>query len=212
MKTCVVVFGREPVSGQVKSRLSASVGYEKAARIYATILEYTLEIAGKSGARVVLSLADIPSGSWTRNADVTLEVQRGNDLGERMDDAFARRFGEGEERVVMIGSDCPWLNASHIAKASAKLGGADVVLGPASDGGYWLVAQRPPGLAMFHRIPWSSPETLKRTRRRIAALGGTCSELEELIDIDTAEDLELVLDHSRTPEELRRRLLDALGR
>jgi glycosyltransferase A (GT-A) superfamily protein (DUF2064 family) len=65
---------------------------------------------------------------------------------------------------------------------------------------------------MFHRIPWSSPETLERTRRRIAALGGTWSELEELVDIDTAEDLELVLDHSRTPEELRRRLLDALGR
>ncbi len=141
-----------------------------------------------------------------------MEVQRGDDLGERMDDAFAHRFAEGEERVVIIGSDCGWLSADHIAEASAALDGSDVVLGPATDGGYWLVAQRPPGLAMFERIPWSSPETLERTRKRISALGGTWSELEELVDIDTVEDLDLVLDHPRTPGTLRHRLLSALGR
>jgi glycosyltransferase A (GT-A) superfamily protein (DUF2064 family) len=129
-----------------------------------------------------------------------------------MDDAFARRFAEGERRVVVVGSDCPWFSATHVAKASAKLGGVDAVLGPASDGGYWLVAQRPPGLAMFARIPWSSPETLGKTRERIKALGGTWSELEELVDMETADDLELVLDDPRTEETLRRRLLTALGR
>ena len=65
---------------------------------------------------------------------------------------------------------------------------------------------------MFTRIPWSSPDTLERTRKRMSALGGTWFELEELVDIDTADDLELVLSDPRTPETLRRRLLSALGR
>jgi rSAM/selenodomain-associated transferase 1 len=176
------------------------------------MLEHTVEVARGSGARVVLSLAEVPSGAWVRDLDVPVEVQRGSDLGDRMDDAFARRFAEGEERVIVVGSDCPWFTATHVAKASAKLGGAEAVLGPSTDGGYWLVAQRPPGLAMFARIPWSSPDTLERTRERIKALGGTWFELDELVDIDTEEDLELVLADARTPEPLRRRVLSALER
>lgn len=212
MKACVVVFGREPIPGEVKSRLAAGIGANAAAQVYGAILEHTLEVGRDSGARVVLSLAELPSGSWSLDQDVVVEVQRGDDLGERMADAFTRRFAEGERRVVIVGSDCPWLRGTHIAKASAKLGGADVLLGPATDGGYWLVAQRPPGLAIFSDIPWSSPETLGDTRKRIRALGGTWLELEELVDIDTVDDLELVLSDPRTPETLRLRLLDALSR
>jgi rSAM/selenodomain-associated transferase 1 len=210
VKACVVVFGREPVPGQVKSRLASEVGPEAAARVYAATLDHTLEIARSSGARVVLSLAEVPTGRWIEEVDCALEIQRGHDLGERMDDAFARQFAEGEERVVVVGSDCPWIKPTHIAKAAAKLGGHDTVIGPANDGGYWLVAQKPPGLAMFARIPWSSPETLEKTRQRIAALGGTWTELEELIDIDTKADLDLVLEDPRTPGPLRKRLRSAL--
>ena len=210
MKACVVIFGREPVPGEVKSRLAEGIGAQAAAGIYAATLEHTLEVARTSGARVVLSLADVPSGAWVRDIEGAIEIQRGANLGDRMDDAFARRFAEGEQRVVLIGSDCPWMTSSHIIKASAKLGGADAVLGPSADGGYWLVAQRPPGLPLFARIPWSTSETLARTRTRIRALGGTWSELEELVDIDTADDLELVLGDPRTPETLRQRLRDAI--
>mgnify|MGYP001545534468 CR=1 FL=1 len=212
MKACVVVFGREPIPGEVKSRLAAGIGANAAAQVYGALLVPPLGVGRGSGARVVVSLAELPSGSWSLDQDVVVEVQRGDDLGERMADAFTRRFAEGERRVVIVGSDCPWLRGTHIAKASAKLGGADVLLGPATDGGYWLVAQRPPGLAIFSDIPWSSPETLGDTRKRIRALGGTWLELEELVDIDTVDDLELVLSDPRTPETLRLRLLDALSR
>ena len=75
-----------------------------------------------------------------------------------------------------------------------------------------IAVQRPPGLAVFARIPWSSDDTLDRTRRRIDALGGAWFELDELVDIDTAGDLELVLEDPRTPKSLRRRLMDAIGR
>lgn len=210
MKPCVVVFAREPVPGAVKARLAEGIGEEAAAEIYAATLEHTLEVARTSGARVVLSLADVPSGSWVCGIDTVVEVQRGENLGDRMDDAFARRFGEGERRVVIIGSDCPWSAATHIVRASAKLGGVDAVLGPTNDGGYWLLAQRPPGLPLFARIPWSSPETLEQTRSRIRGLGGTWSELEALVDIDTADDLEIVLSDPRTPEVLRQRFRDAM--
>jgi rSAM/selenodomain-associated transferase 1 len=210
VKACVVVFGREPVLGQVKSRLAEDIGPKAAAQVYAATLEHALEMARSSGARVVLSLADVPSGRWVRDVACALEIQRGGDLGERMDDAFGRRFAEGEDRVVVIGSDSAWIKPTHIGKAVVKLGGRDAVLGPANDGGYWLVAQKPPGLAMFTRIPWSSPDTMDKTRKRITALGGTWSELEELIDIDTADDLDIVLDDPRTPEPLRQRLRDAI--
>lgn len=210
VKACVVVFGREPVPGQVKSRLAEDIGPEAAAQIYSATLDHALDIARSSGARVVLSLADVPSGRWVRDLGCALEIQRGRDLGERMDDAFGRRFAEGEERVVVVGSDCAWIKPTHIGKAVVKLGGRDAVLGPANDGGYWLVAQKPPGLAMFARIPWASPDTMDTTRKRITALGGTWSELEELVDIDTAEDLEMILEDPRTPEALRRRLRDAI--
>ena len=212
MKACVVIFAREPVPGQVKSRLAADIGDRAAARVYEATLANTINEARSSGARVVLSLADVPSGSWAGTHELPIEIQRGGDIGDRMDDAFSRRFGEGETRVVVVGSDCPWLRAAHVARASAKLGGAEAVIGPAADGGYWLVAQRSPGLPLFARIPWSSPETLARTRTRIENLGASWYELEELVDIDTGADLELVLDDPRTPEPLRRRLLGILER
>ena len=141
MRACAVVFAREPVAGEVKTRLARAIGDEEAAGVYAAILEHTIEQVTTSGARVILSLADVPSGRWLREITVPIEIQRGEALGDRMYDAFERRFAEGETRVVVVGSDCPWLKASHVALATAKLGGADVVLGPADDGGYWLVAQ-----------------------------------------------------------------------
>jgi rSAM/selenodomain-associated transferase 1 len=210
VRACVVVFAREPVPGAVKSRLAEGIGVEAAARVYAATLAHTLEVAETSGARVILSLGDVPSGNWVRTLETPVEIQRGDDLGDRMDDAFVRRFTEGEQRVVIVGSDCPWSAATHIVKASAKLGGVDAVIGPTRDGGYWLVAQRPPGLPLFARIPWSNPKTLEKTRSRIRALGGTWSELEELIDIDTVDDLDVVLSDPRTPEALRQRLRDAV--
>ena len=206
----MVVFAREPVAGQVKSRLAGGIGAEAAARVYAETLDHTLEVATSSGARVVLSMADVPSAGWIRDIDRPVEIQRGDDLGDRMDDAFARRFAEGEQRVVVVGSDCPWIGATHIAKAAAKLGGSDAVLGPSTDGGYWLVAQKPPGLAIFDRIPWSSPDTMDRTRKLVTALGGTLTELDELVDIDTVEDLEIVLHDPRTPDTVRQRLRRAM--
>jgi rSAM/selenodomain-associated transferase 1 len=207
---CVVVFGREPAPGRSKTRLAAGVGGTAAARIYTVTLENTLDVAVASGARVILSLASVPSGAWVRDFDAFLELQPPGDLGDRMADAFSRRFAEGEDRVMIVGSDCPYLATQHLRGAAVGLDDSDVVLGPASDGGYWLVAQRAPGVDLFSSIPWSSHNTLQRTQQRLDAIGASWSLLEELADIDTAEDFEAAIDDPRTPGDLARRLLEAL--
>jgi rSAM/selenodomain-associated transferase 1 len=211
-RPCVVVFGREPVAGEVKTRLAAGIGGPEAARVYAVILEHSLEGAVDSGARVVLSLAAAPSGEWARRIVCSIEVQGTGDLGDRMKDAFERRFSEGEERVIIIGSDCPMITPEHLQAAADALAERDVVLGPAVDGGYWLVGQRRPGVDLFSDIPWSSHDTLETTRRRLAAIGAGWAEIEELRDIDTNEDLVAALDDPSLPEDLCRRLRHAANR
>ncbi len=211
MNGCVVVFGREPIAGRVKTRLAADLGAEAAARVYAVLLDHALEAAAGSGLRVLLSLAERPSAGWVRGLKLPLEVQRPGDLGERMADAFARRFVEGEERVVVVGSDCPTITSAHLRQAVSALDEADAVLGPAADGGYYLVAQPAPGADLFAGIPWSDPETLVATRDRLTALGAAWTELEELSDIDTESDLKGLLADPGTPRTLAHRLRAAVG-
>jgi rSAM/selenodomain-associated transferase 1 len=211
-RLCVVVFGREPAAGRVKTRLAAGIGGPAAARVYAVTIEHTLEAAVDSEARVVLSLAAAPSGEWAPGIECSIEVQGTGDLGDRMADAFERRFSEGEESVIIIGSDCPLITPEHLQAAGEALADRDVVLGPAVDGGYWLVGQRRPGVDLFSDIPWSSHDTLGTTRRRLAGIGAAWTELEELRDVDTREDLTAALNDSRLPEDLRRRLRHAANR
>jgi rSAM/selenodomain-associated transferase 1 len=204
--TEVVVFGRQPVPGRGKSRLAATLGPERAAAVYGVLLDHTLAEASSSGLAVVLALAEEPSAGWLRALRVPWERQPGGDLGTRMASAFAGRFASGAERVVLVGSDCPRLAAAHLRRAAAALAEVPVVLGPAADGGYWLLAQRRPGLGLFTDIPWSAPSTLEATRRRLEALGAGWLELEPLADIDTETDLQAALDDDAVPERLRRRL------
>lgn len=196
--------------GRVKSRLAEAIGERSAARVYAALLEQTLEVTGASTFDVVESLAEEPTRAWIDTHDERWEVQRGADLGARMRDAFQRRFGEGFDRVVIVGSDCPFLRRKHLSQAVEALERMGVVLGPACDGGYWLVAQRRPGVNLFTGIPWSNPTTLAATRKRLKALGTPWFELEELDDVDTIEDLQNALGDPNIEIELRRKLEIAL--
>lgn len=208
-RPCVVVFGREPVAGLVKTRLAAGIGGPAAARVYSITLEHTIEAAVESGARVVLSLAAVPSGGWKSGLGFPVEVQGTGDIGDRMAAAFEQRFSEGEDWVMIIGSDCPLITPDHLRAAADALAENDVVLGPAIDGGYWLVAQRRPGVDLFSDIRWSSHDTLDQTRQRLADVGASWTEIDELGDVDTREDFIGALDDPRLPEDLCRRLRHA---
>ena len=206
MTTRVVVFGREPLPGRVKSRLAATIGGDRAAAVYAVLLDAALQAAGAAGFETVLSLAEAPSAAWARSLKVGWELQSGADLGSRMGAAFTVHFGGGAERVVLVGSDCPGLRPQHVTTAAERLAEAPVVLGPSADGGYWMVAQRVPGVDLFAEIPWSAATTLAATRRRLEALGVEWSELETLADVDTEADLLAAFDDDAVPENVRRRL------
>lgn len=204
--SCVVVFGREPVPGRVKSRLAADVGQDVAAAVYRELLGHTLRVAASIDADLMLALAAPPARGWRPERAVAVEVQIAGDLGARLANAFTRRFAEGYRRVVVVGSDCPELAPHHLEGALAGLARHPVVLGPACDGGYWLVGVRAPALDVFTDIPWSTPGVLDATRARLRALGVSWLELECLHDVDTGTDLRRVLDGETLGGELRSRL------
>jgi len=212
----VVVFGRQPVPGRVKTRLATGVGAETAAAIYDLLLRQTVCVARAVGYPVVLSLAEPWTEGWQPPADVSLEVQTGGDLGERMGEGFARRFREGCEEVLLIGSDCPEVSDRRLAGAFDELSThTGVVLGPAADGGYWLVGQRAPGVEIFNDVPWSSPRTLDATRDRLREIAVPWTEVDELRDVDTADDLSRLAAEGRLPKTFEaavRLLVDGLPR
>jgi len=192
MSRCLVVFGREPLPGRVKTRLAHGIGAERAAAVYAMLLKRTLAEAMATGVPVVFSLGGAPTRGWTPPEGLRVEVQGHGDLGRRMWEAFSRRFAEGTDRVLLIGSDCPGVTRICLLEAFEALSRAPVVLGPARDGGYWAVGQRAPDTDCFSGVPWSSPRTLRATRERLRLLKVPWAETKTLADVDTAADLGLL--------------------
>ncbi len=198
--TEVVVFGRDPRSGAVKTRLAATVGADRAARVYRVLLEHTLAVAEASGFDYRLSMAVEPVEPPT---DVPWEVQPQGDLGVRLRASFDRAFRRGARRVLVVGSDCPELADSHLRSAARALDGRLLVLGPAADGGYWLIGQRAPGApALLEDIPWSTERTRDVTVAKARRMGLDPVLLDELVDVDTIEDLANLRRRGRMPQEV----------
>lgn len=194
MKAEVVVFGKWPVPGQVKTRLADAIGARRAARVYRALLDHTLSEARATHLPVTLALVgDDNRSDWEPPRWVAVTRQRGRNLGERMANAFDERFAAGAGAVALVGSDLPGFSAWRIAEAMDALTRVAVVLGPAIDGGYWLIGQRPPGRDLFSSVPWSSPSTAAVTRAKLTRLGVSCEELDVLGDLDTLADLQALL-------------------
>lgn len=126
--------------------------------------------------------------NWSAE-DFRKEVQVDGDLGDRMKAAFAKAF-EKHERVLIIGSDCASLTTEIVEAGFAALEQHDFVLGPALDGGYYLLGMNKYTPALFEEIPWSTEVVAKITLERMKAMGKSCFQLEELSDIDFEEDWE----------------------
>jgi rSAM/selenodomain-associated transferase 1 len=187
----VVVFARLPEPGRVKTRLARAIGDAAAAALYGALVEDLARRFAAAPWPVRWAIAP-PAGDFARRfaiAPETCREQRGSDLGERMRGAFAAAFTDGFERVALIGSDAPELGPPHVASAFAALDDADVVFGPALDGGYTLVAMRQPH-DVFAGIAWSTPGVLERSLERAAELGLRHALLGPAFDVDEASDLE----------------------
>ncbi len=127
---------------------------------------------------------------WLGN-DMAYAAQTGMDLGERMDNAFKAGFDQGCDRIVLVGSDCPGLTVDILEEAFQALDHHPVVLGPASDGGYYLIGLKQRLSIVFQDISWGTEKVLEETRKALSTLEVSCALLERLSDVDTPEDLHI---------------------
>lgn len=194
MHKALIIFVKNPILGEVKTRLAASIGENKALLVYQNLLQYTKGVTGDLNmTKFVYYHSHIDHADIWAEPHYIKRVQAPMDLGNRMKSAFQDVLDSGIELACLIGSDCPSLTQSHIESALTKLEIADVVLGPSMDGGYYLIGIKSVYNELFENIEWSTHEVLSATVARCKALGLTVQLLPQLGDVDVEDDLN---DHS----------------
>jgi len=187
----IAVFARAPIAGQAKTRLIPRLGAAGAARLQRQLTVRALARAhAVRRARVALWTTDDDADTRALAADggATLRLQRGDDLGARMSNAFAETL-DGQRPMLLIGTDCPAQTAADLDAALAALRDADAVIQPAEDGGYVLIGMKTFHPALFEQVPWGSDKVLATTRSRAASRRLRLAELPMSWDLDRGEDL-----------------------
>ncbi|MEQ8232537.1 MAG: TIGR04282 family arsenosugar biosynthesis glycosyltransferase [Gammaproteobacteria bacterium] len=193
-RVTLIVFARRPRAGHCKRRLARAVGARRAARLYAATLAATLMSAERvAGVRRVL-LAASPAEArwfarWLHGRDWRIGSQARGDLGARMAVALERALASGAP-AFLLGADVVDVTAAELAAArDALVGGREVVLGPAHDGGYWLIGLARPQPGLFTDMPWGTPQVAARTRMRARREGFELAEIARCHDLDRGRDL-----------------------
>ena len=192
----LIVFTRYPTPGQVKTRLIPVLGEKGAAQLYAEMTEHTLARIGPSedqpsspAITLCYTGGDANQMADWLGSDCDYQPQGDGDLGQRLCRAFERAFDRGVRRVVVIGTDCPGINAPIITKAFEALRSHDVVLGPAADGGYYLIGLSQWAPDLFVEIPWGTSQVFEATVCKAKHQSLKIAPLEMLSDVDRPEDL-----------------------
>lgn len=204
MKTrnALLIFVKNAILGKVKTRLAESVGAEKALRIYIELLRHTRDITQPlEYGKFVYFSSFIPDFDliWSGD-DFQQRIQHGDDLGSRMSNAFRDIFDEGYERAVVVGSDCAELTGEIIERAFHELEDSDMVIGPATDGGYYLLGMNEYHPELFENKHWSTETVFDETIQEMIDHGWIWQELPILADVDTEEDLERIQKMKRQRE------------
>jgi len=187
----LIIFVKNAELGKVKTRLASQIGAERALEIYQLLLQRTQATAIGSGVDVRVYYSEfIPDVDFWDLSVHTKHLQEGSTLGERMIHALDESFEVGYNKLVVIGSDCPQLNSSHIERAFAQLEDVEVVLGPARDGGYYLIGMKEMHEFLFVDKSWSTELLFDQTINDLIEHRLSWYELPILSDIDTVEDLE----------------------
>ncbi|QMW01548.1 TIGR04282 family arsenosugar biosynthesis glycosyltransferase [Spirosoma foliorum] len=188
----LIVFVKNPIPGQVKTRIARTVGDARAVEVYSHLLAYTQQLAHSFANECVVYYGDFinPDDGWNQYPKYQ---QTGADLGERMANAFQEQFATGANKVIIIGSDCLEITPDHINQAIRVLDTVDVVIGPATDGGYYLLGMNQLQAFLFRDMPWSQPELCQLTELAILQHNLTFARLGELTDIDEWADYERYL-------------------
>ena len=202
-ESACIIFAKAPIPGEVKTRLCHPLTDDEAASLHGSFVLDTLERTKGAVAKHHLSaaryLACSPSASHVffqimeERHGVTIFDQVGDDLGARMLHAFSTVFSRGHRKALIVGTDVPSLPADYYRQALTSLDHYDLMLGPATDGGYYMIALKHPRPELFTGIPWSTDQVLKLTRERAEGLGLKISLLPEWRDVDTLADLQALI-------------------
>jgi rSAM/selenodomain-associated transferase 1 len=182
----IIIFVKAPRPGFVKTRLAAAIGNEAACGAYRQLAETVLAHLAplpRLELRFTPDDAEDEITHWLSDG-WTAHPQGEGDLGERMH----RAFTEAKGPAIIIGSDCPQVELSDLRTAAKTLQARDAVIGPATDGGYWLIALNAPCPALFENIKWSTSDVLPKTLEKANEAGLSVQLLRELTDVDTGED------------------------
>lgn len=200
LPSLLCLFARAPVLGRVKRRLAPALGPVAALRAHQRLVEDSLgRLADVDGVATELWLDgpfDAALQVWPQARKLRLRAQPEGDLGARMHQALRDSLGRAAKALV-VGTDCPTIDATYVLDAVARLDAADIVLAPAEDGGYGLIGARRralPSLAtLFEDMPWGTASVFELTRRRVAAAELTLALTPEVWDVDTPPDWERFL-------------------
>ncbi|MGB5323805.1 MAG: TIGR04282 family arsenosugar biosynthesis glycosyltransferase [Pseudomonadales bacterium] len=195
----VLVFARAPRRGLVKTRLIPALGARGACELHEKLVLHTLAMACSSMFAPVRLYCDDPAHTaleyWQKlHGALTVHRQCTGDLGEKMRHASAETFTQtGAAHLLLIGADCPFIDRAYLQSALDNLQrGADVVFGPATDGGYVLLGMSALHACLFAHIDWGSDKVLSQSIAAAEARGLSCAQLATLTDIDRPEDLPLL--------------------
>jgi uncharacterized protein len=202
---CLIVMTKQPIPGQVKTRLAATLGESAAAELYEAFLQDTLNLAEDLPSTDLL-ISFSPAGArayYRALAPVaSLVAQPDGHLGRRLSHAFGSAFDLGYRHVVVIGSDTPHLSRTRLLEAFAAVRKGTAVIGPSEDGGYYLLGLGSPAEKLFDEIEWGSDRVFAQTMRQARILGLEEAVLAHEFDIDTVEDLVKLEALLRTSENL----------
>jgi len=211
----ILLFVKAPRRGRVKSRLAASLGKDSALEAYRSFVLDMVDSLDRAGHRTTIcvappeGLAEVAAwlGTWR-----SYEAQVGRDLGARMEHAFSSAFRSCSMRAVLIGSDVPDLPAKILTEAIDELDHHDAVLGPAADGGYYLIGFRQETFRpeIFQGIRWSTPAVFEETMEILGRMEARVHILPQWQDVDTIDDLRALYERTRETEFERSRTMALL--
>ena len=189
-KKALLLFTKNPELGKCKTRLAKTIGDVKALEIYIKLLEHTREIVIPVDVdKFVFYSENVEKEDDWDNAVFQKRVQNGDDLGQKMQNAFRELFQLNYDSVCIIGSDCYELNSETINQSFIALESKDVVIGPTYDGGYYLLGMKKLHAALFENKNWSTETVYSDTITDFEQLGLSYSNLVKLTDIDEEKDL-----------------------
>lgn len=190
----ILVFQKNLIAGRTKTRLAATIGNEKALFVYKQLISITTNVLINLPFDKLIYYSefiplDIEDKEIETAAKTLVLVQHGNDLGARMLNSFSDQFKIGYSRLIIIGTDCPGLNSELLLNAFNALESHDIVIGPAADGGYYLLGMSKLYPELFEGVEWSTSKVYGQTVDIISKLGLSFSLMPVLRDLDNEDDL-----------------------